>query len=100
MTHPTISKGLINPLLALGFQLSAGVQLSDGHRLYAIFEQHSRRIMLVAHPVRHGDMTAVAIAPWTAARLPLAGDLLDELIDPAHADRLALALSLLRNGSL
>jgi hypothetical protein len=76
------------------------VQLADGHRLYAIYEQHSRRIMVVAHPVRHGDMTAVALAPWTGSRPPNAGDLLDELIDPAHAEGLALALSLLRNGSL
>ena len=100
MSQITIRKGLVNPLAALGFAISAGVQLSDGHRLYAIFEQHSRRVMMVAHPVRHGDMTAVALAPWTGPRPPCAGDLLDELIDPAHAEGIELALSLLRNGRL
>jgi len=100
MTPATITRGLINPLAALGFSISAGVQLSDGHRLYAIFEQHSRRVMMVAHPVRHGDMTAVALAPWTGSRPPCAGDLLDELVDPAHAGGVALALALMRDGSL
>jgi hypothetical protein len=100
MPSITITRGLVDPLAALGFPTSAGVQLSDGHRLYAIFEQHSRRVMLVAHPVRHGDMTAVALSPWTGPRQPLAGDLLDELVDPAHAGGIALALQLLRDGSL
>jgi hypothetical protein len=100
MTDTTITRGLIDPLATLGFATSAGVQLADGHRLYAIFEHHSRRVMLVAHPVRHGDMTAVALAPWTGTRPPNAGDLLDELVDPSHAEGIALALALLRDGSL
>jgi len=100
MSSNIISRGLVNPLQSLGFLVSAGVQFADGHRLYAIFEQRSRRVMLVAHPVRQGDMAAVALAPWTGSHLPSAGDLLDELVDPAHAEGLARALSLLRNGSL
>jgi len=100
MHDTTIVRGLIDPLLPMGFPVSAGIQLSDGRRLYAIFEQRSRRIMIVAHPVRTGDMTAVALAPWTAARLPSAGDLLDELIDPRNGQGIAVALSLLKNGSL
>jgi len=100
MPTTIIRKGLVNPLSALGFAISAGVQLADGHRLYAIFEQHSRRVMIVAHPVRHGDMTAVALTPWTGPRPPCAGDLLDELVDPSHAGGIEVALSLLRDGRL
>jgi hypothetical protein len=45
-------------------------------------------------------MTAIALAPWTSARPPLAGDLLDELIDPRNAEAIRTALSLLRDGGL
>jgi len=95
-----ISHGLIDPLKVMGFELSAGIQLDDGRRLYAIFDARSRRIMIVAHPVARGDMPAVALSPWTAGRVPLAGDLLDELVDPRNADGVQLALQLLRNGTL
>jgi hypothetical protein len=91
---------LIDPLKVMGFELSAGIQLDDGRRLYAIFDGRSRRIMIVAHPVARGDMPAVALSPWTAGRVPLAGDLLDELVDPRNADGVQLALQLLRNGTL
>jgi hypothetical protein len=91
---------LIDPLKVMGFELSAGIQLDDGRRLYAIFDQRSRRIMIVAHPVARGDMAAVALSPWTSGRVPLAGDLLDELVDPRNADGVQLALQLLRNGTL
>ncbi len=100
MQDATITNGLVDPLLPMGFPISAGIQLSDGRRLYAIFEQRSRRIMIVAHPVRTGDMTAIALAPWTAARIPFAGDLLDELIDPHNGEGISTALSLLSNGGL
>src|SRR5262245_21516964 len=95
-----IVHGLIDPLKVMGFDLSAGIQLGDGRRLYAIFDRRSRRIMIVAHPVARGDMAAVALSPWTAGHMPLAGDLLDELVDPRNADGVQLALQLLRNGSL
>ena len=97
---PTIAHGLIDPLSALGFPVSAGVELNDGRRLFSIFEPRSRRIMIVAHPVARGDMPAVALSPWTAGRVPFAGDLLDELVDPRNADGVQLALQLLRNGTL
>jgi hypothetical protein len=95
-----ITHGLVNPLAALGFEVSAGIHTEDGRRLYAIFDRRSRRIMIVAHPVRSGDMAAVALSPWTSARVPLAGDLLDELVDPRNAEGVQLALQLLRNGTL
>jgi hypothetical protein len=95
-----ITNGLIDPLTPLGFPVSAGVVLQDGRRLYAIFDVRSRRVMIVGHPVRQGNMTAVALSPWTSARPPTAGDLLDELIDPRHADGMRVALDLLRNGTL
>ncbi len=100
MTNATIAHGLIDPLATLGYLVSAGIVLEDGRRLFAIFDGHSRRIMIVGHPVRQGNMTAVALAPWTSARPPTAGDLLDELIDPRHVDGLRVALDLLRNGTL
>jgi len=100
VSESTITHGLIDPLASLGFPVSAGIVLSDARRLYAIFDERSRRIMIVGHPVRQGNMTAVALTPWTSARPPCAGDLLDELIDPRHGDGLRVALDLLRNGTL
>jgi hypothetical protein len=100
VSDSTIIHGLIDPLAPMGFPVSAGIVLDDARRLYAVFDDHSRRIMIVGHPVRQGNMTAVALAPWTSARLPSAGDLLDELIDPRHDDSLRVALDLLRNGTL
>jgi hypothetical protein len=98
--HSSITHGLLDPLARMGFEVSAGIELADGRKLFAIFEQRTRRIMLVAHPARTGDMTAIALAPWTAARPPLAGDLLDELIDPRNVEAIRTALELLRNGGL
>lgn len=97
---PTIAHGLIDPLSALGFPVSAGVELNDGRRLFSIFEPRSRRIMIVAHPARSGDMTAVSLSPWTSARFPSAGDLLDELVDPRNLETLRGAIALLRDGGL
>ena len=96
----SIARGLIDPLFALGFPVSAGVELNDGRRLFSIFEPRSRRIMIVGHPVRSGDMTAVSLSPWTSARFPLSGDLLDELVDPRNTETLRGAIALLRDGSL
>jgi len=56
--------------------------------------------MIVAHPARSGDMTAVSLSPWTAARFPSAGDLLDELVDPRNLETLRGAIALLRDGGL
>ena len=98
--YTPITHGLIDPLQSLGFSASAGVSLQDGTVLYAVFDQRSRRIMIVAHPARSGNMAAIALAPWTAAHEPFAGDLLDELIDPAHTTAIESAVSLLRNGDL
>lgn len=100
MPDATIIRGLVDPLLPMGFETSAGIELRDGRKLYAIFDRPSRRVMIVAHPVRRGDMTAVELMRWSAALPPFAGDLLDELIDPANHDGVQTALSLLRNGSL
>jgi hypothetical protein len=100
VSDATIARGLLDPLARMGFGVSAGIETSDGTRLFAIFEVRSRRIMIVAHPARSGNMTAIALAPWTSARPPLAGDLLDELIDPRNMDAIRTALSLLRDGSL
>ena len=100
MQDTRILRALVDPLAPLGFPMSAGIQLSDGRRLYAIFERRGRRIMMVAHPVRTGNMTAVALAPWNPAGDPLAGDLLDELIDPRNERAVQNALVLLRDGSL
>jgi len=100
MPDTTIARGLIDPLFPMGFEISAGIELQDGRKLYAIFDRRSNRVMIVAHPVRTGDMTAVALVAWTSSRPPFAGDLLDELIDPANRDGISTALSLLKNGSL
>jgi hypothetical protein len=100
MPDSKIIRGLIDPLFPMGFEVSAGIELDDGRKLYAIFDRRSHRVMIVAHPVRTGDMTAVALTTWTAARPPFAGDLLDELIDPTNGDGISTALSLLKNGSL
>jgi len=100
MPEARIKHGLVDPLKVIGFELSAGIQMDDGRRLYAIFDQRTRRIMIVAHPVRTGDMAAVALSPWTSPRAPLAGDLLDELLDPRNLEGVRLALQLLRNGTL
>jgi hypothetical protein len=100
MPDTTIIRGLIDPLFPMGFEVSAGIELHDGRKLYAIFDRRSRRIMIVAHPVRTGDMTAVALTKWTASCPPFAGDLLDELIDPDNRQGIDTALSLLKNGSL
>ena len=100
MPESRITHGLVDPLKVMGFEMSAGVEMDDGRKLYAIFDKRSRRIMIVAHPVRTGDMAAVALAPWTSARAPLAGDLLDELVDPRNLEGVRLALQLLRNGTL
>ena len=66
----------------MGFELSAGIQLDDGRRLYAIFAR-SRRIMIVAHPW-HAATWPGRARVGTAGRVPLAGDLLDELLDRAQ----------------
>ncbi len=100
MADIRIVRGLVQPLSPMGFDVSAGIQTSDGRRLYAIFERVSRRIMIVAHPVRNGNMTALALAPWSSPRAPFAGDLLDALVDPAHRAAVESAIALLRNGSL
>ncbi|MGQ0551780.1 MAG: hypothetical protein ACT4PU_01005 [Planctomycetota bacterium] len=100
MPDATILRGQADPLAPLGFPISAGIQLSNGQRLFSIFERAGRRIMLVAHPVRTGNMAAVALAAWPHEREPLSGDLLDELIDPRNATILRDALQLLRSGSL
>lgn len=97
MPDATIIRGLVDPLLPMGFETSAGIELRDGR---TIFDRLSRRVMIVAHPVRRGDMTAVELMRWSAALPPFTGDLLDELIDPANHDGVQTALSLLRNGSL
>jgi hypothetical protein len=96
----TITHGLVDPLKAMGFPTSAGVRTDDCHVLYAIFDQHSRRVMIVGHPDAQGDMAAVALAAWSAGRPPCAGDLLDELVDPRNAEAVRLALQLLRDGRL
>jgi len=98
MTPATIVHGLVDPLLGLGFPVSAGVELDDGRRLFSIFEPRSRRIMIVAYPARAGDMTAVSLSPWTAARFPSSGDLLDELVDARNLDTLRGAIALLLDG--
>jgi hypothetical protein len=95
----SIVRGLINPLVERGFTTSAGVRLSDGQRLFAIFEERSRRIVVVAHPVRTGNMNGVTLSPWTAARPPRAGDLLDELVDPRNVEKLRSARQLLDEGA-
>ena len=100
MSHISISHGLLDPFAHMGFGISAGIELSDGVKLYAIFETDSRRIMIVAHPARSGDMAAIALSSWTSPRPPLVGDLLDELIDPSHVEAIRRALTLLREGSL
>jgi hypothetical protein len=96
----TITHGLVDPLKDLGFPTSAGVRTDDSHVLYAIFDQRSRRVMIVGHPNAHGDMAAVALAAWSAGRPPSAGDLLDELVDPRNVEAVRLALQLLRDGRL
>ncbi len=97
---PAITHGLVDPLKPMGFPASAGVRTDDSQVLYAIFDQRSRRVMIVAHPNAQGDMAAVALAVWSAGRPPSAGDLLDELVDPRNVEAVRLALQLLRDGRL
>ena len=56
MSETSISHGLLDPLARMGFGVSAGIEMSDGTKLFAIFETKSRRIMIVAHPARAGDI--------------------------------------------
>ena len=100
MSPASIVHGLIDPLRGLGFPVSAGVELGDGRRLFSIFEPRSRRIMIVAYPAHAGDMTAVSLSPWTAARFPNSGDLLDELVDERNQVTLRGAIALLLDGRL
>ncbi|MBI4020871.1 MAG: hypothetical protein HY369_01375 [Candidatus Aenigmarchaeota archaeon] len=103
MPSDHIVRGLINPLLSTtGIVTSAGIVLEDGRILYAIFDAHGSRVMIVAHPKRTSEeaMRAVSLSPWTSQRPPCEGDLLDELIDPKNADTVLRALELLQIGQL
>ncbi len=100
MADLEITRGLVDPLKHLGFPASAGIEVYDGRTLYCIFDHRSRRIMIVAHPSSQVDMAAVAVVSWTKGSSPLAGDLLDELVDPRNVETVRTALRLLENGKL
>lgn len=93
-----IIRGFVDPLKRMGYSASAAVEVRGEqkiHKLYAIFDERSRRVMVIAHPVKRGDMAAVALCPWTAPIAPLSGDLLDELVDPRAEEGLKIAIKVL-----
>lgn len=95
-----IVRGHIEPLRAMGFPVSAAVTLASGVKLYAVHDVGRSRIVVLARPAATGDMKSLVLEPRVAAGAPSAGDLLDALIDPAHADTISTAETLAQQGVL
>jgi hypothetical protein len=97
-----VVRGIPDALKPMGFPHSAGIALDDGSLLYAFYDERKQppRIMIVAHPTAAGDMRAVELLKCTSDSRRSAGDLLDELVDPANKATLEMCARLAAKGAI